>query len=102
MSSSIKTLDGWNKYTDRTGRKSISDYLNVGDIVSDDMFGYFLNIMPPRSLSYGYLQVGEAYDYVYDVSRQLRPIYMTFAKANSYWRYYGNCFVSETIDKSYR
>lgn len=32
MNTEIKTLDGWTKFADRTGRGSIYDYLNKGDI----------------------------------------------------------------------
>lgn len=102
MSTGIKTLSGWNEFADRTGKVSVNDYLNVGDIVSGDLVDFFLNIMPPRSSKSGYLQVGEPYDHVYDCSRALRPIYMTFAECDGQWRYYGNCFAWETVDKSWR
>jgi hypothetical protein len=47
-------------------------------------------------------RVGEAYDHVYDLDGKLRAIYTTFAKCGGQWRYYGNCFVGETVDKSWR
>lgn len=102
MSTDIKTVDGWNEFADRAGKSGIYDYLKVGDVVAEDIVDNFMDIMPPRSMSYGYLQVGEPYDHVYDISRALRPIYMTFAMCNGHWRYYGNCFVWETVDKSWR
>ena len=95
-----KTLQGWCEFTDRTGKSSICHYLNKGDIVAEDIVDYFLNIMPPRAMSYGYLQVGEPYNHVYDVSGRLRPTFMTFAKCDGVWRYYGYCFAYETIDRS--
>lgn len=100
MSTEIKTLDGWCEFSDRTGKESIYDYLRVGDIVSEDIVDNFMNIIPPRAMSHGYLQVGEPYNHVYDISRALRPAYMTFAKCDGHWRYYGNCFAYETIDRS--
>ena len=100
MFTEIKTLKGWYDFTERTGKGSIYDYLTKGDIVDEDIVDYFLNLLPPRTLSYGYLQVGEAYNHVYDISHRLRPVYMTFAKCDGIWRYYGNCFAYETIDRS--
>ena len=101
MNTEIKTLDGWTKFADRTGRGSIYDYLNKGDIVSEDIVDNFMDMLPPMAMSYGYLQVGEPFSHVYDIDNRLRPTYMTFAKCDGQWRYYGNCFAYETIDKSY-
>ena len=100
MSNEIKTLDGWYRFSDRTGKESIYDYLHKGDIVSEDIVDNFMDMLPPRAMSYGYLQVGETYSHVYDIDHRLRPTYMTFAKCDGVWRYYGNCFVYETIDRS--
>jgi hypothetical protein len=100
MSTEIKTLNGWSKFSERTGKESIYSYLQVGDIVSEELVDYFMNIFPPRIMSHGFLQVGEPYNHVYDISRALRPTYMTFAECDGQWRYYGNCFVYETINRS--
>ncbi|MDP2843757.1 hypothetical protein [uncultured Acetobacterium sp.] len=100
MSTEIKTLDGWCEFSDRTGKESIHDYLNFGDIVSEDVVDNFMDMLPPRAMSYGYLQVGEAYDHIYDTDGRLRAIYLTFAKYNGQWRYYGNCFAWDTVDKT--
>lgn len=96
----IKTLSGWCEFYDRTGKGSWYDYAEVGSIVSEEVVDNFMNMLPPRTLSFGYLQVGEAYSHVYDIDRRLRPTYMTFARRNGVWRYYGNCFAYETIDRS--
>lgn len=101
MSTEIKTLDGWCEFSDRTGKESIYDYLNLGDIVSEDIVDNFMDMLPPRAMSFGYLQVGEAYDHIYDIEGRLRALYMTFAKYDGQWRYYGNCFEWETVDKSW-
>lgn len=100
MSTEIKTLDGWCEFSDCTGKESIYDYLCVGDIVSEDIVDNFKDMLPPRVMSQGYLQVGEPYNHIYDVDRRLRPTYMTFAECGGQWRYYGNCFAWETIDRS--
>ena len=101
MSTEIKTLNGWTDFADRTGRTSIYDYLRKGDVVSEDLVDNFMNVLPPRAMSYGYLQMGEPYSHVYDIDHRLRGIYLTFAKCDGRWRYYGNCFPWETIDKTY-
>lgn len=101
MDTEIKTLDGWREFSDRTGRESIYDYLCKGDIVSEDIVGSFMNTLPPRAMSYGYLQVEEPHSYVYDIDHRLRPVFMTFAKSDGHWRFYGNCFAYETVDKTY-
>ena len=101
MSTEIKTLNGWTDFADRTGRTGIYDYLRKGDIVEENLVDYFMNVMPPRAMSYGYLQVGEPYSHVYDIDRRLKATYMTFAECDGKWRYYGNCFAYETIDRTY-
>ena len=101
MGTEIKTLDDWRKFSDRTGKGSIYDYLRKGDIVSEDIVDNFMDMLPPRAMSYGYLQVGEPHSHVYDIDRRLRPTFMTFAKCDGQWRFYGNCFAYETIDRTY-
>ena len=100
MRTEIKSLKGWCEFTDRTGKGSIYDYLNKGDVIAEDIVGYFIDLLPPKSMTLGYVQVGEAHSHVYDIDRRLRPTYMTFAKCDGIWRYYGNCFAYETIDRS--
>lgn len=99
MSKEIKTLKEWYEFTERTGNGSIYHYLNKGDIVSEDIIDYFLDILPPRSLSYNFLQVGEPYSHVYDISHCLRPTFMTFAKHDGAWKFYGHCYANETVNR---
>lgn len=63
MSTEIKTLNGWTDFADRTGRTGIYDYLRKGDIVEENLVDYFMNVMPPRAMSYGCLQVGEPHSH---------------------------------------
>lgn len=100
MVTEIKNLKGWNEFSDRTGKENIYDYLRVGDIVAEDIVDNFMNLLPPRAMSYVFLQVGEPYSHVYNGAKALRPIFMTFAKCDGHWRYYGNCFAWETVDRS--
>ena len=98
--STIKTLNGWTDFAERTGR-SIYEYLRKGDVVSEDLVDKFMIVLPPKAMSYGYLQMGEPYSHVYDIDRRLRPTFMTFAKCDGQWRFYGNCFAYETVDRTY-
>ena len=41
-----------------------------GDTVDEQIVNDFRDCVPPASMSSGYLQVGEAYDHVYDVRLQ--------------------------------
>ena len=68
--------------------------------MSEDIVDNFMNMLTHRVMLCGFLQVGEPYSHVYDISRDLRTTYMTFAKCDGHWRYYGNCFAYETIDRS--
>lgn len=99
MNTEIKTLKGWNEFTERTGNGNWDYYAKVGDVVSEDVVDHFMNVMPPRAMSYGYLQVGEPYSHIYDLDRRLRPTFATFAKCDGVWRYYGHCFAYETINR---
>jgi len=102
MDTEIKTLAGWRTFAKRTRKENIFDYLNAGDVVAEDIISYFMDTLPLRTMSKNYLQFGEAVDYIHDFSRIRRPIYITFARYDSPWRYYGCCFLWETIDRSIR
>ena len=53
----IKTLKGWEE-----SGKNWDDFCKPGELVDEDIYWYFLNILPPRNMGAGYLQVGEPYD----------------------------------------
>ncbi len=96
---SIRTLAAWELYSERTGEKDISNYLNVGDIVSEDLaysiMGVLLEGAPPVS----YFQIAEPFSYSYDLGAVLRPIFATFAESGGIWRYCGRCFQFEIINR---
>lgn len=82
MSTEIKTLNGWIAFADRTGRTRIYDYLRKGDIAEVSLADYFMNIMPPRAMSYGYLQMGEPYNHVYDIDCRFRATNVSHKRAD--------------------
>lgn len=99
MSKEIKTISGWCEFYDRTGKGSWSDYAEVGSVVAEEVVDNFMNALPPRSLSYGYLQMGEVYTHIEDEHGKVRGLYMTFVKDNGEWKYCGYCFPNETINR---
>ena len=100
MSKEIKTISGWCEFYEQIGKGSWYDYAEVGSVVDETVADSFMNALPPRSLSHGYLQMGEAYSHAEDENGNFRATYMTFAKLNGQWTYCGNCYVGETIDRS--
>ena len=50
----IKTLKGWHE----SGCNDIYDFLVVGDEVDEELYSYFLNILPPATWTSNILQVG--------------------------------------------
>lgn len=97
----IKTMEGWEKAADQSKdpcQFSWDDYAKPGDLVDEAVYENFLNILPPRSMSGGYLQVGEPYSHR-DNPRtgKYQATYMTFTWVREgIWRYCGNCFAGET------
>lgn len=96
---SIRTLAAWELYSERTGEKDISSFLNVGDIVSSDLVYSLMNVQPEGTPTVSYFQTAEPFDYRYDLGAILRPIFATFAEFDDIWRYYGHCFQFETINR---
>lgn len=86
------TFDLWHA----TG-KDFTEIARPGEEVDDLIIGYFINVLPPRSLQSGYMQVGEPYSHREDKTGNWKATYLTFKK-NIYaqWIYCGPCFKGET------
>lgn len=99
----IKTIEGWNEFADRTGKSSWDDYCKPGNYVGEDVYDYFLEILPPASISRGYLQVGEPHDHVRDPrTGKIRPTFATFSQNDKgQWVYCGNCFSGDRNNFDY-
>lgn len=57
----IKTMEGWTKAADKSENPmnfSWDDYAKPGDLVDEGVYENFMNVLPPRSLQFGYLQMG--------------------------------------------
>lgn len=53
----IKTLEEW-----KESGKDWDRFCEPGDLVGEDVYWHFLEALPPRSMGYGYLQMGEPHD----------------------------------------
>lgn len=83
-----KSLKGWQK----SGLSNFDDYCFPGDRVAEDLVDYFINILPPISLSSSCTQPGEEVDVI-----QGKPTYTTFHRiSDQEWVYDGDCFKGET------
>lgn len=67
-----------------------------GDYVDQEIVDYFRDVLPPRKMWPGYLQVGEPYSHAPGPDGQYRATYNTFVDAApGIWMYCGHCFVGQ-------
>ncbi len=67
-----------------------------GDYVDQEIVDYFRDVLPPKRMGIGYLQVGEPYNHVPDKEGKYRATYNTFKQvAPAIWKYCGHCFAGE-------
>lgn len=90
----LKTMNGWGKYADENHDGSWDKYCKAGDLVDEEVYNYFLNVLPPRGMGRGYLQVGEPYSSAFDPEfGKWRQTYSTFRRVQKgVWMYLGHCF----------
>lgn len=96
---SIRTLAAWKAYSERTGEKDISSFLNVGDLIAENLLTHIRSHMPLETDKPNYLQLKKVQGYSYNIAKALKPVFPTFVEYNNQWRYYGACFKWETINK---
>jgi len=70
---------------------SISEFLQVGDLVDGEIVDYFLNVLPPATWTASLIQMGEAMDYVNG-----KTTYLTLRKGSEGWEYAGTCHRGQT------
>ena len=100
----IKTIKGWEKFADEHSGESTDwgAYCKPGDIVGEDVYDYFLDILPPRTLTQSLLQVGEPHSHMMNLKTgKYQATYATFETIGKsdgamFYRYCGNCFAGET------
>ena len=74
--------------------KSFYDLAKVGSQVDEEIVGHFRDVLPPRTFSSNFLQIGEPHDHVNG-----KATYGTFEKTGGKWYYRGHCFANETVHK---
>lgn len=82
----VKTYEGW--------KGSLHKYLEVGDIVDEQIKDHFVNVMPPRLYRQNIIQMGEPYDHVNG-----KAVYATIIRVNGQWTYKGTCHYGEIEHK---
>ncbi|ACA42355.1 hypothetical protein [Lysinibacillus sphaericus] len=82
----LKTAANW--------KWSLHQYLQVGDIVDDEIYSHFVNVLPPATFKQSLVQMGEPYCHV-----EGQPTYPTLQKTEHGWKYMGNCFRGEVVNK---
>lgn len=80
----IKTFAAWNG--------NLNDYLQIGDIVDEEMYHYFINVLPPATFTSHIVQIGEPYQHITN-----KPTFMTLEHTDKGWQYQGHCFKGEAI-----
>lgn len=86
----MKTLDGWEE-----SGLLLDEYLQVGDIVDEELQLYFLEVLPPATMTDRCIQIGEPSAlvdgaYTYD----------TLKKTKDGWVYCGECHQGKTVRPS--
>lgn len=93
-----KSMSDW----ENNGIASFSEFFFPGDLVTDDVYDHFLNILPPATMWKYLLQVGEPANHEIDNrTGKCRATYMSFSEANGRWLYVGECFLREVTDRTH-
>lgn len=75
----MKTKEGWEK-----SKQNLTEYLQVGDAVDDEMYYYFIEVLPPACMSSRCVQIGEPYTH-----SAAGAEFMTLEKQDGQWVYAG-------------
>lgn len=101
MGTEVKTMGGWSKYASENERGYFDDYCKPGDLVGEDVYEHFLDLLPPRTLTRDMLQVGEPHSTVVNPENgKYQETYATFIRTGikGVWEFKGNCFWMRTTD----
>ena len=76
----MKTKKEWDD-----SKKCLNEFLEVGDVVDEGIYYYFLEVLPPAYVSANCIQIGEPYAYSTE-----GPNFPTLVKKDGQWIYAGN------------
>jgi hypothetical protein len=77
----MKTKAQWDESQQDLGR-----FLQIGDVVDEEMADYFLCVLPPACMAGGIIQIGEPYSF-----KAGGETFMTIRKIGDSWVYAGCC-----------
>jgi hypothetical protein len=81
----VKTYEEWDG--------SLNEYLQVGDIVDEEIYNHFINVLPPAMMRSSCTQMGEPYSHVNG-----KATFSTLQWTDQGWMYCGNCHIGETVE----
>jgi len=85
----IKTYLQWSE-----SRQVLSKFLQIGDIVDEEIEEYFLNVLPPITWNNNIIQIGEPCDNV-----EGKNTYSTLKRTSEGWIWAGECHKDKTENK---
>ena len=99
LDDNISDIDRIERHISNT--KAITEFLNINDIVDNEIIEHFRNVLPPKTDTSYMLQCGDAYDHILDdKTNKYKGVYITFNKENGNWIYKGVCFIGDNINRS--
>ena len=72
----MKTFRNWTATA-----MSLTSFLKPGDEVDQEMADYFINAVPPKTMTTDLIQLGEPHDHFRDQDRKYRPVFATHVEA---------------------
>ena len=75
----MKTKTQWDK-----SKQNLSDFLQVGDVVDEEMKDYFIEVLPPACMSSRCIQIGEPFTH-----NAKGPMFETLIRGPDGWTYAG-------------
>ena len=76
----MKTYKQWTE-----SKKDLNEFLQIGDVVDEDILDYFIGVLPPACQSPRCVQIGEPY--THDAGG---PLFATLEKIDGQWIYTGH------------
>ena len=87
----MKTFRNWTATA-----MSLTSFLKPGDEVDQEMADYFINAVPPKTMTTDLIQLGEPHDHFRDQDRKYRPVFATLKRQGEKWFYVGICFSGQS------
>ena len=87
----MKTFRNWTATA-----MSLTSFLKPGDEVDQEVADYFINAVPPKTMTTDLIQLGEPHDHFRDQNRKYRPVFATLKRQGEKWFYAGICFSGQS------